>query len=71
MLFEMDGLCLTSVWYFNLKVVGGANVEVSLANESACKFLARGMKWIFTDEKKFSIRSQAQFFYDLNLECLA
>jgi hypothetical protein len=44
MLFGMDGLCLTSMWYFNLKVVGGAKVEAALANESACWFSARGMK---------------------------
>jgi hypothetical protein len=71
MLLGMDGLCFTSIWYFNLKSMGGAKVEAVLANESACKFSVRGMKWIFIDEKKFSIRSQAQFLYSLNLGCLA
>jgi hypothetical protein len=44
MLFGMDGLCLTSMWYFNLKAIGGAKVKAALASESACCFSARGMK---------------------------
>jgi hypothetical protein len=44
MLFSMDGMCLTSMWYFNLKVVGGAKVDVALASELTCWFLAHGMK---------------------------
>jgi hypothetical protein len=44
MFFGMDVLCLTSMWYFNLNVVGGAKDEASLANESSCWFSARGMK---------------------------
>jgi hypothetical protein len=44
MLFGMDGLYLTSMWYFNLKAVGGVEVESSLDNESTCWFSARGMK---------------------------
>jgi hypothetical protein len=38
MLFGMDGMCLTSIWYFNLKVVGGAKVKASLASELADGF---------------------------------
>jgi hypothetical protein len=44
MLFGMDGLCLTSMWYFNLKVVGGAKVEAALASESAYWFSSCGIK---------------------------
>jgi hypothetical protein len=44
MLFGMDGLCLTSMWYFNSKEVGGTKVEAALASESSCWFLALGMK---------------------------
>jgi hypothetical protein len=44
MLFGMDGLCLTSMWYFSLNKVESAKVEADLANESACIFSARGMK---------------------------